>query len=96
MEQLIESFQAYGIDIGLFSSTDTKQTTKIKESIIGYFRRINKNAEMFTSDSKEYNITKNNWLPGGIMGMITGDIGKYIQHNEIVVDSLGQWSAIIL
>ena len=46
------------------------------------------NIEIIISDSKNYKITKNIWLPRGTISIYTGDMIKYMNMNEIVKDNL--------
>ena len=58
--------------------TNTKQNTITTESIKYKLRELHKNIEIVFTDSKDYSITKNEWLPRGIITSYYGKISSLV------------------
>jgi len=53
-------------------------------------KELNKNIEIVFTDSKDHNITKNEWLPGRTMISYWGSIVGFIDNQTIAIDKLGK------
>ena len=42
-------------------------------------------------DSRAHNTTGSDWLPGGIMIVIGGNISSLVQRDKVKIDLLGKW-----
>ena len=61
-----------------------------------YFRKINRNAELIFANSKDYQATKNDWLPGGMLTAIWGEVIGAMDKNSIVIDEIRKWSVFTI
>ena len=60
------------------------------EQMNHYFKILYRNIEVIYTDSSDYRATKNEWLPGGIITAITGNIVGTMNKESIKVNKLGK------
>ena len=53
-----------------------------------HFRKINRNTELIFADSKDYQAIKNDWLPGGMLTAIWGEVIGAMDKNSIVINKI--------
>ena len=93
---LMQSYIDKQIDSLLLSKVNTKQNTKNTEIIQSKLLRLSKNIKIITADSKDYNLTNYDWLPGGILNAFQGNIVSMINSTKIIIDQLSKQTAYIL
>ena len=76
----------------MLTETNTKQTTSIREIINNHLKKLNHNVELIFADSKDYQVTKNEWLPGGTLIVIQGEVIGAMNKESIIIDKIGKWS----
>jgi len=59
-------------------------------------RELRRNIKMIYADSGEYDKAKNNYLLGGIMNYIRGNITNLYNSKKTVIRKLGNWMAMQL
>jgi len=92
--EIRESMQKYQIDVALFSEPNTKWNTRNTDRIENEMRKLGKGTICVTSDSKQWNMTSNDYLPGGMANVITQRYGSRIDETMITKGRLGNWIAI--
>ena len=55
-----------------------------------HFKILHWNTEVIYADSSDHGATKNEWLPGGTITAITGNIVSVMNKESIKVDKLGK------
>ena len=58
-----------------------------------HLKKLNHNVELIFADSKDYQVTKNEWLPGGILIAIWGEVISAMNKELIIIDKISKWSA---
>ena len=94
MNDLKTSITKYNIDVLLMNEVNTKWNTVNISKMERWMRGISRGAKMFTADSKEWNVTNNDYLPGGVMSMFFERCGSFIEKNKVKIGKLGNWDAI--
>jgi len=56
-------------------------------------KEIGRNMQVIFADSKAYNTTGSDWLPGGIMVVIGRNMSSLLQKDKAKIDSLRKWIA---
>jgi len=59
-------------------------------------KQLDRNIKVVCVDSAEHDITKNNWLPEGLMSTIWGKVIQFFNKYLVVMDKLGKWMAFEL
>ena len=59
-------------------------------------KELRRNVELVFANSQEYDKVKNNYLLGGIMNCIRGNITNLYGSSKIVISKLGNWMVIEL
>ena len=57
------------------------------------FSRVSKDVNMNISDSKELELTKNDYLPGGTLTSAFGKISRHIVESAKREDTSGKWNS---
>ena len=68
----------------------------MKSSIKYKLTLLDKNIEVLFANSNEHQMTKYNWLPGGLMNTIQGTPLQYFDKESVYNDKLGRWVAFKL
>ena len=91
--EMRESIEKHQIDVALFNEANTKWTTRNVDKIEKEMRKIGKGTKVITADSKQWNMTENEHLPGGLTNMISQKHTSMIDRNKIQIGRLGNWIA---
>ena len=59
-------------------------------------KKIGREVKMITADSKEWNMTPKDHLPGGLMSAFYGKYRSLMQEDKTKIGKLGNWMAIML
>ena len=57
-------------------------------------KELHKNIDIVFTDSKDYSITKDEWLPGGTITSYWERISSLVNKQQIKIDKLGKWSSL--
>ena len=71
MHQLKQSIQKYNIDVLMLIKVNTKWDITNISRIEREMRQINRGNKIIVADSKEQNVISSDYLPGGIMNVIS-------------------------
>ena len=96
INMLIQSCQNKKIDVLLLSKMNVKWTASNIEKMKIKLLTINKNAQISTADSKDHDLTENDWLLGGTITAFTGNIVSIFDSTLTLKDLLGKWIINIL
>jgi len=91
-----QSFQQKQIDIALFNETNMKWTPTNLDKIEYEFKKNNREVKVIGCDSKKWDLTTNNYLPGGLLTVVQGKCRALLQDETIHKSNLGNWMAIQL
>ena len=89
-----QSFQQKQIDIALFNETNIKWTPTNLDKIEQEFKKNNWEVKVIGCDSKKWDLTTNNYLPGGLLIVVQGKCRSLLQDEHICKSNLGNWMAI--
>ena len=64
--QMIKTIEEMSIDVMMLNETNCKWNTRTIENLRNKLTRVSKDVSINTSDSEERELTKNDYLPGGI------------------------------
>ena len=78
------------IDGTIISEVNTKWTTLNIERMKRKLIVLNRNIEMITTDSSDYNLTDYEWLPEGLMTAFWGPIVSVLDTTKIIIDNIGK------
>ena len=56
--------------------------------------RVSKDVNINTSESKECDLTNNEYLPGGTLTSTLGKLSSHVVESTKRLDKLGEWNAI--
>ena len=70
----------------MLSTSDRRWTASRIGKLKHIFRKINKNAEIIKSDSREQANNVSRWLPGGIITIILRRVAEIINKSFIIQD----------
>ena len=88
--QLTQFYIKYQVDIIIITELNIKWTTKSCDSIKGKLKSLGWILELIVADSKAYTIVEKDWLQGGTVMIIIGNILTLIQNDDIKIDKLGR------
>ena len=94
MHVLIEAIKRHQIDAVLLNETNEKWNTMNKGRTERTFKKIGREGKMITADSKEWNMTPKDYLPGGLMSAFYGKCTSLTQEEKTKIGKLGNWIAI--
>ena len=83
--ELRESIQKHQIDVALFTETNTKWNSRNVDKIEYEMEKIAKGTKCITADSKQWKMTKNENLPGGLMNVINQKYVSIIDQKKIEI-----------
>ena len=90
MELLKKKCIEMKIDSVMFSSPDRRQSTITTSNVLKYFKRIDCNTKINTSNSRDSSYMKNTQLPGGTMTVVWGKYSNFIDRDSFYNDNLGK------
>ena len=91
--QFVEYFTKNKLDIVMITETNSKWDTRTIEKIKFKMKEIGRNIQVTYIVSKAYNTTRSDWLLGGMMTVIRGNISSLLQKDKVKIDSLGKQMA---
>jgi len=59
-------------------------------------RRLGRETKIFRVDSMQWEVIKNEYLPGGILSVFLGKSRSLVKEEEIFKSKMGNWMAIKL
>ena len=78
----------------LLSETQTKWTPSNVDRMQQRISQISREAVVIGADSRQWDVTPRQCLPGGILSIISGKCRSLVNENEIFKGDLGNWMAI--
>ena len=69
--------------------TDRRWISIIKDQMHKQLRKIERNAILITSDSRDSTHIRNIWLPGRTMSTVWGECRQFVDEMSIFQDRLG-------
>ena len=69
---------------------NTKWMTSIRKIMNNHLKKLNCNLELIFADSKDYQVTKNEWLPRGMLIAIWGEVIGAMNKESIIIDKIGK------
>jgi len=93
INEIRDAIKKYEIDISLFNETNTKWNSINVGKIERALRSIDKGMMIKTADSKNWTLTKKNYLPGGLLNVINSKYTPIIDETKVTVGRLGNWMA---
>jgi len=94
LNDIKEAIKKYEIDISLFNEANTKWNSINISKIERIMRLIDKGVLIQTADSKQWKMTKKNYLPGGLLHIINSKYTPIINQKKVTVGRLGNWMAV--
>ena len=91
-----QAIQHLSIDVVLLQETNTKWTLSNISKFERNMRAIDRESVIFTADSKEWDVTPTDYLPGGICSVFLSKCSPLIDSKRVVKGRLGNWMAISL
>jgi len=91
-----QAIQHLSIDVVLLQETNTKWTSSNISKFERNMRAIDRESVIFTADSKEWDVTPTDYLPGGICSVFLSKCSPLIDSKRVVKGRLGNWMAIKL
>jgi len=92
---LINAFKIKQIDIAMFNKTNIKwipsNLDKIEKDLQNKYREV----KVIGSDSKQWQLTNKNYLPGRLLTIIKGKCRALLQENQTYVNKFGNWMSMI-
>ena len=79
---LIEVYNKYSIDAMILSETNVKQLTSNYEKMRNKLSKLNKNIELIIADSRDYELTSIDQLPGGVITCLWRQIVSMIDSSK--------------
>ena len=56
-------------------------------------KKMDRGVQLLTADSKQWEVTKNNYLPGGLLNVIGSKCASVINAKKITIGRMGNWIA---
>ena len=94
INELRESIEKNQIDVALLSEPNTKWNTRNIDRLEQEMKNLGKETICLTADSKQWNMTPNEYLPGGMINIINQRYGAIIETTKMQKGRLGNWIAI--
>ena len=95
IEMIKQKSQELGIDILMLNETNTKWNQINQDKIINKLRCLGREIKVNTADSGRWELTKNEWLPGGVLTSVRGSITSVVSE-KVHKGKYGNWIAIQL
>ena len=96
MEMLIESCKKYQIDVLLLCETQVKWTANNIDKMENRLKQLGREILIIGADSIQWNINKNEYLPGGLLSAFLGKSRALVKEQEIFKSKLGNWISVKL
>jgi len=96
MNMMLQGIQENQIDILLFNETNLKWTPRNLDKIEQDLKKNNREVKVEGCDSKKWNLSTNNYLPGGLLTIIQGKSRSLLDEEKTQKSKLGNWMAIQL
>ena len=93
INMLTNAIETKQIDIALFNETNMKWTPANLDKIEKEMRNKYREVKVIGSDSKQWQLTNNNYLPGGLLTIIKGKCRALLQESQTHVNKYGNWMA---
>jgi len=91
-----DAIEQLDIDIMMLSKINLKYTTTNKSKMKHRIKKLGCETRVFMMDSGQWQITRYNYLPGGILAAIRGKAVPLIQDEEIYFSKLGNFVSVKL
>ena len=89
MNIFVNSCKQHQIDIALLNETNAKWTPASLDQMEYKCKEIGRETWIKGADSKEWEVTNNTYLPGGVMTMITGKCRVLTKEKNVECGPLG-------
>ena len=96
IKEMRESIGKHQIDVALLNEANAKWTTRNVDKIEKETEKIGKGTKVITADSKQWSMTENECLPGGLINVISQKYASIIDSSKIKIGRLGNWIAFSL
>ena len=91
----MNAFETKQINIAMFNETNMKWTPsnldKIEKDLQNKYREV----KVIGSDSKQWQLINNNYLPGGLLTIIKGTCRALLQEYQTHINKYGNWISVI-
>lgn len=94
VEMMIEKCKELGIDVLLLNETNTKWSHRNQDKIKRRLKELGREINIKTADSGRWELTKKEWLPGGVMSAVRGSVASLVQDEEVYKGKYGNWIAM--
>ena len=91
-----QSIKELSLDVVLLQETNTKWTSSNISRLEQNISAIDRESVIFTADSKEWELSPTDYLPGGICSFFLSKCSPLINPKRVVKGRLGNWMAISL
>ena len=86
---LAEAMKRHQINMVLLNETNAKWNAMSKGRVEIMFKKIDREEKMTTVDSKEWNVTLNDYLPGRLRSEFCGKYRLLMQEEKMKIGKLG-------
>lgn len=94
VEMMIEKCKELRIDVLLLNETNTKWSHRNQDKIKRRLKELGREINIKTADSGRWELTKKEWLPGGVMSVVRGSVASLVQDEEVYKGKYGNWIAM--
>ena len=91
-----QAINRLAIDIVLLQESNTKWTSKNISQVERNMKAIDRESVVLTSDSKEWDVTPSDYLPGGLCSIFFSKTSPLVDAKKVVKGRLGNWMAVRL
>ena len=96
IERFIISIQKYQIDMMLLNEVNVKWTPVNIDRMEHRLKVLGRETKMITADSTVWLVTKDSYLPGGLLTILRGKFRSLIDEESIKKGKLGNWIGVTI
>ena len=94
MQMLLESCEKYKVDVLLLNKTQVKWNPSNLDKMEQRMKILGREAKIFGNDSNQWDVTRNDYLPGEIISIFLGKRRVLIKDDKVTKGRMGNWMAI--
>ena len=91
-DQMTKTIDQMSIDVIIINETNCKWNNVTIEKLRNKLTRVSKDVRINTSNGKEHELTKNDYLPGGTLIVTIGKLSSCIVESTKKENKLGKWN----
>ena len=95
-EEIMQIIEEMNVNMTLLNRKNFNWSTMKVDKKQRKFISASKHLRMNHLDGKEHELTPNNYLPGGTLTTMFGNLSSYVVETSKTSDKIGQWNSIKL